>query len=63
MPKRSNALTDKELACLFEYEIAENPHLKKLCRLVGKSSLIVFESDEKKFREFVRIIGYGVKIK
>lgn len=68
MPKRSNALTDKGLTRLFDCEsakiadeIAENPHSKKLCQRVGKNSLMVIESDEKKFREILRKIGYGVK--
>ena len=66
--KRANALTDKGTARIVECEtteiadeIAGNPHTKKLCQKVGKKSLAIFEPDEKKFRETVRKIGYGMK--
>lgn len=66
--KRAAALKDKGIARIIECEtaaiadeIAGNPHTKKLCLRVGKKSLAVFEPDEKKFRETVRQIGYGMK--
>jgi predicted outer membrane protein len=68
-PKRANALKNMGLAQIIECEsakiadeIAENPHTKKFCQRIGKKSLAVFETDEKKFREIVRKIGYGIKI-
>ncbi len=67
--KRAAALTDKGAAKIVECEtvkiadeIAANPHSKKMCQRVGKKSLAVFENDEKKFREIVRKIGYGMKL-
>ena len=66
--KRAAALTDQATARIVECEtakiadeIAANPHTKKLCQRVGKKSLAIFERDEKKFRETVRKIGYGMK--
>lgn len=66
--KRAAALTDKGAARIIECEtatiadeIAANPHTKKLCLRVGKKSLVVFDETEKKFREIVRKIGYGLK--
>ena len=66
--KRAAALTDKGLAKIIECEtekiadeIAENPHTKKLCQRIGKKSLAIFEQDEKKFKEIIRKIGYGMK--
>jgi hypothetical protein len=66
--KRAAALSDKGTARIVECEtakiadeIAENPHTKKICQRVGKKSLAIFESDEKKFREIGRKIGYGMK--
>ncbi len=66
--KRAAALTDKGTAKIVECEtvkiadeIAANPHSKKLCQRIGKKSLAIFETDEKKFREIVRKIGYGMK--
>ncbi|CAN5265537.1 hypothetical protein BH20ACI1_BH20ACI1_11370 [soil metagenome] len=68
--KRAVALTDKGTARIVECEttkiadeIAENRHTKKLCQRVGNKSLAIFEADEKKFREIVRKIGYGLKYK
>lgn len=66
--KRAAALTDKGTARIVECEtakiadeIAGNPHTKKLCQRVGKKSLAILDADEKKFRETVRKIGYGMK--
>lgn len=66
--KRGAALTDKGAARIVECEtaaiadeIAANPHTKKFCLRVDKKSLVVFEETEKKFRETVRKIGYGMK--
>lgn len=66
--KRAAALTDKGTARIIECETAiiadelvANPHTKKFCQRVGKKSLAIFEQDEKKFRETVRKIGYGIK--
>lgn len=65
---RASALTDNGTARIIECETAQiadeltaNPHTKKLCQRVGKKSLAVFEQDEKKFRDTVRKIGYGIK--
>jgi len=66
--KRAAALTVKGTAKIIECEtakiadeIAANPHTKKLCQRIGKKSLAIFAADEKKFRETVRKIGYGMK--
>lgn len=66
--KRAKSLTDKGTARIIECEtakiadeIAANPHTKKFCQRVGKKSLAIFAADEKKFREIVRKIGYGMK--
>ena len=66
--KRAAALTDKGSAKIIECEtekiaaeISENPHTKKLCQRIGKKSLAIFEQDEKKFKETIRKIGYGMK--
>ena len=66
--KRAVALADQGTARIVECEtakiadeIAANPHTKKLCQRIGKKSLAIFEQDEKKFRETVRKIGYGMK--
>ncbi len=66
--KRAAALTDQGMAKIVECEtakiadeIAANPHTKKLCQRIGKKSLAIFAADEKKFRETVRKIGYGMK--
>ena len=66
--KRAVALSFKGTARIVECEtakiaeeIASNPHTKKLCQSIGKKSLAIFEADEKKFRETVRKIGYGMK--
>lgn len=65
--KRAAALKSKETAQIIECEtteiadeISQNPHTKKFCERFGKKSLEVFAPDEKKFREIVRKIGYGV---
>ncbi len=65
--KRAVALKDNGAARIIECEtekiadeIAGNPHTKKLCQRVGKKSLAIFDSDEKKFRETIRKIGYGI---
>lgn len=65
---RAVALTDKGTARIVEcetakiaVEIAEGRITKNLCQRVGKKSLAIFESDEKKFRGNVRKIGYGMK--
>lgn len=66
--KRAAALADQGTARIVECEtakiadeIAANPHTKNLCQRIGKKSLAIFEQDEKKFRETVRKIGYGMK--
>ena len=66
--KRSAALKEKGKAIVIECEtteiadeIAQNSNIKKLCQRFGKKSLVVFEADEKNFREIVRKIGYGLK--
>lgn len=66
--RRAAALKDKGTARLIECEmtgiadeIAKNPHTKKICQRVGKKSLAILAEDEKKFREIIRKIGYGIK--
>jgi hypothetical protein len=68
--KRAVALKETGTARIIECEtaaiadeIAQNSHTKKLCLRVGKKSLAVYESDEKKFHEIVRKIGYGLGYK
>ncbi len=66
--KRAVALKDKGAAIIVECEtaniadeLAGNPHAKKICQRVGVKSIAIFASDEKKFRETIRKIGYGIK--
>lgn len=66
--KRAGALKDKGTARIIECEtaqiadeVAANPHTKKLVERAGKKSLVILETDEKKFRETIKKIGYGIK--
>ncbi len=66
--KRALALKNKGAAIIVECEtaniadeLAGNPHTKKICQRVGAKSIAIFASDEKKFRETIRKIGYGIK--
>ena len=66
--RRAAALKDKGMARIVECEtpgiadeISENPHTKKICQRVGKKSLAILAEDEKKFREIIKKIGYGIK--